>query len=226
MLARRIRGGTALTVVLAAVVTLNGFGVLVAYADGSASLRDTDRYQLLAAAHLIVDGAPLLANNTTQPDPAIAPQLSLGELRSMISDGAVPLDTVVPPDAVLRAELQLQVAVGAATPTGGAGEPTVTGMQGVSLQPDGSCSSVITYSTTGTLSLAFSSPGWVAITPEASGSMSVALASLADRSGSTAPRIFPIGAGQAAYLQVAAGGIGTILSLPPGPSVLCGASDG
>ena len=115
-LARRVRGGAALTVILAAVVTLNGFGVLIAYADASVSLRDTDRYQLLAAAHLIVDGAPLLASNATQPDPTIAPQLTLEELRSMIRDGAVPLDTEVPADAVLRAELQLEVAVGIPRP--------------------------------------------------------------------------------------------------------------
>ena len=225
-LARRVRGGAALTVILAAVVTLNGLGVLIAYADASVSLRDTDRDQLLAAAHLIVDGAPLLASNATQPDPTIAPQLTLEELRSMIRDGAVPLDTEVPADAVLRAELQLEVAVGIATPTAAAGEPTVAGMQGVSLQPDGSCSSVITYSATATISLAFSSSGWVAITPEANGSMGVTLASLANPSGLTAPRIFSVAAGKAAYLQVAAGGTETVLSLPPGPSVICGAGVG
>lgn len=222
-LARRVRGGAALTVALAAVVTLNGFGVLVAYADGSVSLRDTDRYQLLAAAHLIVDGAPLLANSTTQPDPAIAPQLTLGELRSMILDGAVPLDTPVPPGAMLRASLQLQLAVGTSVPGAAAGAPTVAGSQGLSVQTHGTCSSVISYSTSSTITLAFPSPGWVTITPGGNGSLGVSLATLADPSATTAPRTFPVVAGLTVHLQLAAGALTVVVSLPPGPSRLCGA---
>jgi hypothetical protein len=221
-LARRVRGGAAVAVVLAAIVTLNGFGMLVAYADGSVSLRDTGKYQLLAAAHLIVNGAPLLANEATQPDPTIAPQLNLGELRSMIHDGAVPLDTPVPPDATLRAILQLQVAVEDTVPSAPAGAPSVTSTEGMSVQADGACSSLISYSTSSRLSLALSSPGWIAITPDESGSLEVSLATLASPSATSAPRAFPVAAGQTVYLRFAAGDLAPVLSLPPGPSLMCG----
>jgi hypothetical protein len=223
-LARRVHGGGAFAVVLAAIVTLNGFGVLIAYADGSASLRDMDKYQLLAAAHLIVGGAPLLANNATQPDPAIAPQLNLGELRSMIHDGSLPLDTPVPPDATLRAILQLQVAVDDTVPSAPSGSPSVTGTQGMSVQADGACSTLISYSTSSALSLAVSSPGWIAITSDENGSLGVSLATLANPSATSAPRSFPIVAGQTVYLRFAAGDLAPVLSLPPGPSLICGAA--
>ena len=81
----------------------NGVGTLTTYVQGSVRLRDTDKYQILTAAQLIVTRAPLLANGDSLPDPAIAPQLSVAELSSMIKDGAVPLGNAVPPDAALRA---------------------------------------------------------------------------------------------------------------------------
>jgi hypothetical protein len=223
-LAARIRGGRALVLVISVVVAANGFGVLVQYADGAASLRHTDKYQLLAAAHLIVSGAPMLATSATQPDPAIAPQLDLGELRSMIRDGAVPLDAPVPPDADLRAALQLQVAVTPVPPSVPGGAPTITSGQGVSEQPQGDCASVIAYSGSSTLELAFPSAGWIAITPAESGSLDVSLAFQSNPTLTSAPRAFTVEAEQTAYLQVAAGGFKLLVTPPVGPSTVCGAS--
>ncbi len=224
-LARRVVGGRPLVLIFAAAVTINGFGVLIDYADGAASQRDTDKFQLLAAAHLIVSGAPLLANDQTQPDPVIAPQLTLGELRSMINDGAVPLDTPVPEDAVLRAALQLQVAVDTAVPSTPPGSPSVTGSQGVSLQPAGGCTAVISYSASSALRLAFPAAGWIAITPDENGLLGIALATLSNPGSTTAPRTFPLVAGQTVYLQLATGGLAPVASLPPGPARVCGAAE-
>ena len=223
-LARRLQGGRPLVAALSVIITLNGLGVLVASADGAASLRDADKYQLLAAAHLIVSGAPLLATDSTKPDPVIAPQLTLGELRSMIDDGAVPLNTSVPEDAVLRAALQLQVAVAPDLPSAPSGAPTIAGSQGFSLQPDGACKSVIAYSGSSTLTITFPASGWIAITPDENGSLGVTLAAAGNPSLVTAPRIFTVVAAQTAYLRLTTAGSAAVLTLPVGPSVLCGAT--
>jgi hypothetical protein len=223
-LARRLNGGRILVVCLSAVVAVNGLGGLMGYAQGSAGLEDTDKYQLLAAAHLIVSGAPLLVNDDAQPDPAIAPGLTLGELRSMVRDGAVPLSTPVPPDAVLRATLQLQMAV-TPTPSFEPGtSPTIVAAQGVSRESTGRCTVVTWYSDSSTLTLSFTSAGWIAITADANGTLSVSLAATNNASTATAPRSFPVAAGSTSYLELAVGGMTAVISLPPGPSLICGAA--
>lgn len=218
----RLHGGRVIAVALCAIVAINGIGVLTAYAQGAASLRDTDKYQLLAAAHLIVSGAPILAGNQAEPDPAIAPQLTLGELRSMIRDGAVPLGTPVPPDAVLGAALQLQVSVGETAPTGPGGNATIAGSEGLSLEAAGSCTSVTSYSDSGVLRIDFPTPGWLSLTPDENGTLGISLASTSDPGLVTAPRDWTLVAGRAAYVELAVGGMTPSFSLPPGVSILCG----
>jgi cytoskeletal protein RodZ len=141
----------------------------------------------------------------------------------MIQDGAVPLDTPVPEDAALRAALQLQVALTATAPLAPGGGPTITGDQGLSLQAAGVCRSVTAYSGSSALRLDFSAAGWISITPDENGTLGVSLATVGNPSAATAARTFTVVAGRTVYLQLAIGGMTPVLSLPAGPSLICGA---
>jgi hypothetical protein len=96
----------------------------------------------------------------------------------------------------------------------------------VTFQTQGSCLSASSYSGDSQLRLQFTGPDSVARTPDASGTLDVSLATISDPAAMTSPRSFTLSAEQATYLNMTASGVARVISLPAGPSLLCGASGG
>jgi hypothetical protein len=105
-------------------------------------------------------------------------------------------------------------------------QPTIVGSQGVTFQTQGSCLSATSYTGDSQLRLQFIGPGSVAITPDADGTLDVSLVTVSDPAATTSPRSFTLSAEQTAYLNVTASGVAPVISLPAGPSLLCGIAEG
>jgi hypothetical protein len=223
-LTQRWPAGRWLTLGLAALVAVNGVAGLAGYADGNAPLDTQEMGEILAAAHLLADGAPLAVGGGAAVEPVRSPDLTVADLRSMIDAGKIPMSTPVTATDILAAALHLQVSVTAA-PLGRASatEPSLGGdVQPPPRLAGASCVTLADGTSPSQLELVFAGAGWVSITPTSSGDVSVQLAPEAAPLSLTAPQTFPVEGGRTVYLNVTATGTAPLISLPTGATTVCG----
>ena len=176
-LARRWAPGRWLTVVLAAVVAVNGIGGLAGYADANALLQQREMGDIFGAAHLLTSGAPLAVGGGAEVEVLNSPNLSVADLRSMIAAGKIPMNTPITAADTLAAALYLQVAFTLTPPTTAATAPMLENdVLPLPAMTAGGCVSVADGTAPSNLQLVFTAPGWVAVTPTESGAVSVRLA--------------------------------------------------
>jgi hypothetical protein len=222
--------GRALVVALSALMVVNGVGQLESLLRSVQPINDADRGQILAAAHLVVEGAPLAVGDDAFPEPINDGALPLGLLRSLIRTGALPMSTPISPTDMLNAALRIQVSVTDQPLTGlTAGSPAVAASSLGEVTPAGGaqpdCVNVASPASSPQLQLIFSSPGYVELTAGAAGQLGVQLAWVQTSETLTAETAtFPIDAGQPVYLNVTAAGVAPVISLPAGVDLVCGAS--
>jgi hypothetical protein len=229
-LSRRVTG-RALAVALSAVMVVNGVGQLESLLHSVQAVNDADRGQILAAAHLVADGAPLAASGSALPEPINDGDLPLGLLRSLVRTGALPMGSAVSSTDYLNAALRIQISV-TSRPlsglSGGAAKIAANSLTEVTSVggAEAGCLSVSSPGSSPQLQLVFSSPGYVEVVPGSSGQVGVQL-SWAQTPGTLTAQTatFPIDAGQAVYLNVTATGVAPVISLPAGVDLVCGASN-
>jgi hypothetical protein len=221
-LTRRSLTGRFVALALTAVVAVNGVAGISTWLFTNNPIQEGTEGQILAAAHLATGGAPLAVGDAAEVAPANSPNLTLGDLRSMLAAGAIPLGTAITATDTLNASLYLQVSV-TRTPLDTGPQPTI----GNDVQPapessGGSCYTVANGASPAVLRLVFTSAGSVEITPSGGGDIVVQLAPQGDPLDLTATNSFPVGAGQTVYLNVTAAGTAPLISLPPGVTTVCG----
>ena len=223
-LARRWAPGRWLTVVLAAVVAVNGIGGLAGYADANAPLQQREMGEILGAAHLLTSGAPLAVGGGAEVEVLNSPNLSVADLRSMIAAGKIPMNTPITAADTLAAALYLQVAFTLTPPTTAATAPMLENdVLPLPAMTAGGCVSVADGTAPSNLQLVFTAPGWVAVTPTESGAVSVRLAPRSaplDLTSAAYP--FAVSGGQTVYVLITAAGTAPLFSLPPGETTVCG----
>jgi hypothetical protein len=225
-LVRRWAPARWLTVALAAVMAVNGIAGLAGYADVNAPIQQQERGEILGAAHLLQSGAPLAVSEDAGVEPVFSPNLTVADLRSMIAAGKMPMSAPITAADTLQASVYLQVGV---SPTHPGAAPEVAPTIGNDVLPPptpagNDCLAVANGASTSQLQLVFSGPGWIAITPTVSGTISVRLAPEdAPLDLTAAAATFDVTAGQTVYLTVTASGTAPLISLPPGTTTVCGA---
>ncbi len=213
----------AFAVVLVAIgaATVQGAGQLVAAARDRVALLSPAEHQILAAVRLVESGAPLIAGPYARPEPLYSFDMNLGVMRRLVSEGAFGTVSEQPPLSRLGAALQLQVVAGpgpVSTVRDGPA-PVLTGA------PAGQGGSgCVQLHAPGPLRvrLRFSAPAAVSLTPSAAGDLGVALATGADPDLLSPVRTFPLPAGRATVLSVAAADAAPVLTLPAGDDLVCG----
>jgi hypothetical protein len=225
-LTRRWFAGWWLTIGLIAVVAVNGLAGLASYADGNAPVQQQEMGEILAAAHLLADNAPLAVGGKALVEPVRSPNLTVAELRSMISSGKIPMSTPVTATDTLDAALHLQVNLTPTAPAMSGSSPAALGGDVLPLPASagGSCVSFANGASASQLQLVFTEPGWVSVTPTVSGALRVQLAPQSDPFHLTAPQSFAVTGGSTVYLLVTAAGTAPLISLPPGATTVCGLS--
>jgi hypothetical protein len=217
-------------VALSALMVVNGVGQLESLLRSVQPVNDADRGQILAAAHLVADGAPLAVGDAALPEPINDGDLPLGLLRSLVRTGALPMGTPVSPTDLLNAALRIQVSVTNQPLTGlAAGSPRIAASSLGEITPAGGaqpdCESVASLTTSPQLQLVFNSPGYVALMAAAAGQLGVQLSwAPTPQTLAVATATFPVSAGQPVYLNVTATGVAPVISLPAGVDLICGAS--
>jgi len=206
------------------IMAVNGIGGLRTSLLVVAPAQAATRGQILAAAHLIADGAQLASGDDAKVEPARTPDLTVGVLRSMMSDGKLPLRDPVSSTDRLNAALFLQTSITARPVTGSAGEPPSVPLrlQTSSITTANGCVSVAFGGQAPQVTLMFMGPASVAITPASSGQVETRLAFASDSQRLTLPVDSPVQGGQTVYLNVTDSGIVSVLTLPPGATQLCG----
>ena len=176
----------------------------------------------LGDAQLLTSGAPLAVGEGANATPW-APNLTVGMLRSMIHDGALPADVPVTSSDLLVASEYLQVSITSTRliPSGAA--PMVLPEYQPLVIPDGGgCVSLAPFgSQSDEVGLVFASSASVEVTAAPSGSVSAQLAWSGDPSALTAARVLSVPA-DPAYLNDVAPGTIVMLTLPAGTDRLCG----
>ncbi len=219
-LVRRWSASRWVVVGLAAALTLNGAAVLTTYADANAVLQTQERGEILGAAHLLADGAPLAVGGEGLVEPMHSSNLTVAALRSMIAAGRIPMHTPISATDTIDAALYLQVAVGSTPPAGVPGDaPRLEGTMVPSPPPGGA--SCVELADGSPLQLTFSTPSWISVRPTVSGKLSIQLAWQGDSRDLTAPRAFPVSGDGTAYLHITAAGSSALISLPAAATV-CG----
>jgi hypothetical protein len=223
-LVRRWTPARWLAVALAAVMAINGIAGLTGYADANAPIQQQEMGEILGAAHLLQSGAPLAVGGGAAVEPVFSPNLTVAVLRSMIAAGKMPMRAPITPADALEAGLYLQVAVSVNRPTGSLETNPVLGSDVLPLPAaeGNGCVAVANGAATSQLRLVFAGPGWVAITPTVSGTLSVRLAPKAAPYDLTATAAtFDVSGGQTVYVTVTAAGSAPLISLPPGATTVC-----
>lgn len=224
VLTRLGRSSVAASVVVLALIggaTLQGAGQLVTATRARVAALTPPEHQILAAARLVQTGAPLLAGPSARPEPVYSFDMDLAALRLLVAEDAFGDVPEQPALSRLAAALQLQVVAGARPAAGVADGPAprVVGVAGATAGPG--CIR-LTGSGPVTLRLRFGAPAAVSLTPGAGGSLEVTLATAAAPSVLSAPRSFPLSAGRATWLSVAAADADPVLTLPAGDDLVCG----
>ena len=227
LLTRMGRTSVAASVVVLALIgaaTLQGAGQLVTAARARVAVLTPAEHQILAAVRLVQSGAPLIAGPYARPEPVYSFDIDLAALRLLVSEDAFGAVFDQPPSSTLAAALQLQVVAATRPVAEVAGGPAarVVGVAG-----EGAGPGCVRLHGSGpvTLRLRFAAPAAVSVTPSAGGSLEVALATAAAPSLLSAPRSFPLTAGLATWLSVAAAGADPVLTLPAGDDLVCGVTE-
>ena len=209
---------------LIAVVAVNGVAGIETWLAANDPTQEGTESQILAAAHLDTGGAPLAVTSGAEVAPANSPDLTVGDLRSMLAAGKISLDTPITAADTLNASLYLQVSVTAAPLVTGPPPSVGDDVRPLPEAPEEGCISVANGASPASLSLVFSSVGSVEITPTGGGDIGVRLAPVASPLALTGTHNFPVSGGSTVYLNVTAAGTAPLLSLPAGVTIICGVS--
>jgi hypothetical protein len=222
--ARRHWAARGLIVGMAAVVAVNGVASLTAYTDASTGLQTQEMGEILGAAHLLAEGAPLAVGDQAGVEPVYSPNLTVAVLRSMMAAGKVPLDTPITATDTLDAALYLQVSVTTSAPAMPSANPPALGQDVLPppVSAGGGCVALANGASASQIQLVFTGPGWVSVTPTVSGAIRVRLAPEANPLDLTAPQGFAVTGGTTFYLLVTASDTAPLISLPPGATTVCG----
>jgi hypothetical protein len=208
---------------LTAVVAVNGIAGIDTWISANNPVQEQTEGQILAAAHLLTGGAPMAVGGDAEVAPVNSPNLTVSDLRSMIAAGKIPMSTPVTETDTLNASLYLQVSV-TRTPLVTGSAPTVGTEVWPLPQASGQCVTVANGASPAPLSLTFSQPGSVAITPTGSGDVTAQLALEQTSLALTGSNSFPVTAGSTSYLNDTAAGTALLISLPAGVTTICGVS--
>jgi hypothetical protein len=219
--------GVAVCATVCAVVAVNCLGELRAVIERSVPLEEQSFNQILAAAALLQSHAQLAVAEDAQPDPVLSPDVSVGELRALLGDGALPIDRAIPDDARVAAALHLELSL-TATPNIATGTRprTISGNVPVVVGADG-CASLVSATGFPTLNLAYAAPSSIRISPSAAGSVTITLTE--GQPGTSASEMLPVNTGSTYFLNVTAvdsvsGTARVQIVLPAGVSTVCGIS--
>src|SRR5207253_88713 len=207
-------------VALALFVAGHNLSALAAQAHSYGDIKQQSKQQILAGAHLIESGAPIIG---AHPDPQWAPDLTTADLAVMLHDGALPSATGLTRTSQLDAMLALQVDISPAAEVASAGTAMVTAGAGGFLQPlPGGCLQAASYGANHYLMVQFSGPGSIQLSTAATEAVLSYLSIPPDGSQSD-PRSLSFSAGTPAFLSSAVGGDMVTLYLPPTAMRVCGA---
>ena len=222
----RLASWTATRVVIvatAAFATITGFGHFYSFLQSVNPTYIADRGQILAAAHLVAEGAPLAVDDSAFPEPGNNLDLPLGLLRELLRNGSLPMTASVSDTDILNAALHIQVNVAPQAIEGTASVPTLTASSRSLVTRQGACVSAGAPASTTTVEIIFQAPGSVEIDPGSTGDIDVKLApSTSPQALSSETNTFAVTGGQADYLNVTASGVAALVTLPPALSTLCG----
>jgi hypothetical protein len=222
-LGRRSLVARATIFVLVGAAFLHGSGLLIDQSRSMAGVKQASKDQILAAADLLHGGAAILADQDARPDPQVAPQLSLGVLRALDSEGALPSHGALSHQAQIGAALQLMVSVTEAPALPPEGQPMIGGTVGTgAVKQVGGCASFISGAPGSSVRLLWSGPASVSITSTQGGTLGLQYATRDQQGVLTASRDFTLRAGSAAYLNISTGDAAPLLTLPSGLDEICG----
>jgi hypothetical protein len=226
-LARRSLTGRWVALGLSAVVAVNGVAAIASWEAVNAPIAVAERGEILAAAHLLANGAQLAVGSDAQVEPVRSPDVTVSVLRFMLAAGKLPMTDSVTETDILNASLYLQVSVTPAPLVTGSGPPPAVGndVRPLPLPASAGCVSVANGASSSQLRLLFSSTGSVAITPEGTGDIEVQLAYASAPLALTTTNSFPVAAGQTVHLNVTRPGTAPLLTLPAGLTTVCGVGD-
>lgn len=214
--------GRSLLVAVSGAWVVNGVASLLGLLTFLMPLGTAVENAALGDAQLLTSGAPLAVGEGANATPW-APNLTVGMLRSMIHDGALPTDVPVTSSDLLVASEYLQVSITSTRliPSGAAA--TVLPEYQPLVIPDGEgCVSLAPFGgQPDQVGLAFASAASVEVIAAPSGSVSAQLAWSDDPSALTAARVLTI-PDDPAYLNDTAPGTIVMLTLPAGTDRLCG----
>ncbi|MDB5068290.1 MAG: hypothetical protein JWM18_4724 [Chloroflexi bacterium] len=219
------RSAVGLGVLLAFVAgaLVHNVDLLVADARAWSATKQASKATILAAARAI-QSENVIADPETLSEPVWAPDLHLDVLRRMLRDGWLPSLPV--PDSATRllVALRLEVTMTSTPVLPLAPAPQVTPMAGTTVSRlAGDCVSVVSQGAASRVRLTLGAPGSVRVQPGADGRVSLLYAVGGRPDEQAGPGEFPVHAGQAVYLSLAAPDAAPTLSLPPGLTRLCGA---
>lgn len=215
----------AIALAVIALIGAQGVGVLVLQARNWAGMEQADRARLAITDQLLRSHSVILGNANAQIDPIGAPQLTVGEVRDLERDGALP-----PPDHVARqrvdvlsVEQHVQLSLTAYPVLSDSAGARLLATSSLTASADGSCVVAMSLGGASRLALRLDGVGSLGITTEAGGDVVVYVVDPVDNTEATGPRSFHLVAG-GGYLNVGFTDAAVVLSLPAGSARICNVS--
>jgi hypothetical protein len=154
----------------------------------------------------------------------MGPDLTVDKLRTLVHNGELGLDDVIPrPNELLAAEAALQTALTPDTGVPLGNTVRLVGYSGATASPlDRGCVEIIPAGPDSRIQLRFDTADAIRILPSNTGTVSLFLATAADPAIYSSPRNSAVTVNTPVVLQIAIPGVEPAIALPAGRSLVCG----